>query len=247
MYAQMKKSKENKNSAVAASVAQKKGNGKYPFGFVDNRSAAVAYKKPQGQVNNGPQRTQIPQLQLMTNVNGIPMSQRAGVIQRVQTVTITNNVDNYDSGWLQAETQRRGVESGPRAEAQTVANIVGGTWVGGHMVNDALGGGGGFSNIVPITSSMNNQHHTIENAAQNIVGNIGSAYEVRYYMNILNRTNYIVTPNNDRINNLPDQFQQRYTFRTKEVQAGGTTSRPIAYQAPGPITTVTGSVLNMHV
>lgn len=115
------------------------------------------------------------------------------------------------------------------------------------MINDRLGGSGGFSNIVPITSSMNGQHRTVENAAQRVVGNGNGPNEVRYRMNILNRTDYTITPNNDVINNLPDQFQQHYDYRTKEVQAGGTQSRPIPYQAAGPITTVNGQVLNMAV
>ena len=166
-------------------------------------------------------------------------------IQRAATVTVRNNINNYDSGWIQAETRSTGVENGPRAEAQAVAAIAGGTWIGGHMVNDRLGGSGGFSNIVPITSSMNNRHHTIENAAQARVGNGGGAYEVRYYMNILHRNNYRLT--GGTVNNLADQFQQRYEWRTKEVPARGTARRGTPYQAPGPITRVDGSILNMTV
>ncbi|MDG0803407.1 hypothetical protein [Pectobacterium polaris] len=246
MYSQEEKPKENKNRAVADSITQKKSNVKQGVGVVDNRPEAIAQKKLQELMNDSPQRKHITQLQSMTNVNGKSASQNTGVIQRVQTMTITNTVDNYDSGWLQAETQSTGVGPGPRLEAQTVAQIAGGYWIGGHMVNDRLGGGGGFGNIVPITSSMNNQHHTMENAAQNIVGNQGTDYEVRYYMSILNRSNYIFTPNNDVVNNLPDQFQQHYSYRTKEVQAGGTISRPRAYQPPGPETTIAGKVLNMN-
>jgi hypothetical protein len=245
MYAQVEKPKENKNRAVANSVTQKKSNAKQGIGFVDNRPETIAQKKLQGVVNNSSQGKQIAQMQSMTNVNGMPMNHNAGIIQRVATVNVTNTTDNYDSGWIQAETLSTGVDSGPRAEAQAVANIAGGTWVGGHMVNDCLGGHGGFGNIVPITAAMNNRHHTIENAAQNIVGNGGTAYEVRYYMNILHRDDYTFTPSGDKVNNLADRFQQSYKWRTKEVQAGGTTSRPIAYQAPGAITTVNGQVLDM--
>jgi len=246
MFEQVDKPKENKNRAVADSITQKKSNVKQGPGVVDNRPEAIAQKKRQGLMNDSPQRKHITQLQLMTNVNGMPVRQYAGVIQRVQTMTIANTVDNYDSGWVQAETQSTGVGPGPRLEAQRVAQIAGGSWIGGHMVNDRLGGGGGFGNIVPITSSMNNQHHPMENAAQNIVGNQGTNYEVRYYMDILNRTDYTFTPTNDVVNNLPDQFQQHYSYRTKEVQAGGTIGRPRPYQAPGPITTVAGAVLNMN-
>ena len=45
MYAQVEKSKENKGRAVANSVFQKKSNVMQGFGFVDNRTAAIAQKK----------------------------------------------------------------------------------------------------------------------------------------------------------------------------------------------------------
>ncbi|MEI7076324.1 hypothetical protein [Pectobacterium versatile] len=38
MYKQAKKPQENKTTAVANSVAQKKSSGKQGFGFVDNRA-----------------------------------------------------------------------------------------------------------------------------------------------------------------------------------------------------------------
>ncbi len=247
MYAQVEKPKENKSRANANSVGQKKSGVKQGFGFVDNRPEAIAQKKLQGLVNNSPKVKNIAQMQSTTNVDGMPVNTNAGIIQRVATVNVTNTTDNYDSGWIQAETQSTGVDSGPRDEAQAVQNIAGGSWVGGHMVNDRLGGTGGFGNIVPITASMNTQHHTIENAAQQKVGNGGTAYEVRYYMNILRRTDYTITPNNDKVNNLPDRFQQSYDYRTKAVPAGGTASRPRPYQAAGPTTTVSGQNLDMVV
>jgi hypothetical protein len=52
MYAQENKSKENKSRAVANNVDQKNDTGKYGFGFVDNRSVAVAQKKKQKIENN---------------------------------------------------------------------------------------------------------------------------------------------------------------------------------------------------
>lgn len=235
------KSQENKSQSVANTVSQKKSGVESTFQFVDNRPEAIAQRKLQMMANSNFQGKQITQMQSMPHIN----NDRVGVVQRVTTLNITNTTNNYDSGWMDAETQSTGVDSGPRAEAQAVANIAGGTWVGGHMVNDRLGGHGGFGNIVPITATMNNQHHTIENAAQNIVGNGGTAYEVRYYMDILHRDDYTFTPSGDKVNNLADRFQQSYQWRRKEVQAGGTTSRPIAYQAPGAITTVNGQVLDM--
>lgn len=245
MYTQENKSNDNKSRVVANSVSQKKGNGKQGLGFVDNRPEAIIQKKLQGLVNDSSQGKKIAQMQPTTNVNGVSVNHDTRTIQLV-TVNVRNNINNYDSGWLDAQTQSTGVDPGPQAEAQRVANIAGGTWVGGHMVNDRLGGSGGFNNIVPITSAMNNQHHTIENAAQNVVGNGGTPYEVRYYMSILQRSNYL-WPNGDRVNNLADSFQQSYSYRTRAVSAGGTQNRPIPAQPAGLIHTVNGQVLDMNV
>lgn len=53
MYAQVEKSKENKSSSLANSVAQKKSNAKQGFGFVDNRPEAVTQRKLQTKVIQG--------------------------------------------------------------------------------------------------------------------------------------------------------------------------------------------------
>lgn len=45
MYAQVEKTKENKSSAVANSVRQKKSNTKQGFGFVDNWPEAIAQRR----------------------------------------------------------------------------------------------------------------------------------------------------------------------------------------------------------
>ncbi|MBW3530697.1 hypothetical protein [Shewanella sp. NKUCC06_TVS] len=243
MKTQIKKPKGNSSKAVSNLVSQKTSNVKQHIGLVDNRPEAIAQRKLQKLMGNSDHVKPIAQLQPATDMTGIQLKYNNGIIQRVTSVNVTNTSNNYDSGWLQAETQSTGVDAGPRAEAQAVAGIAGGTWVGGHMVNDRLGGGGGFDNIHPITAAMNNQHHTIENAAQNKVGNGGTAYEVRYYMNILHRDDYTFTPSGDTVNNLADKFQQHYDYRTKEVPAGGTSSRPVLYQAASPITRVDGKVL----
>ena len=47
MYAQVEKSKDNKNRSVANSVGQKKSDGKQGFGFVDNRPVSVVQRKSQ--------------------------------------------------------------------------------------------------------------------------------------------------------------------------------------------------------
>lgn len=85
---------------------------------------------------------------------------------QLKTVTIQNTTNSYETDWINQTTQSTGVKQGPQEEAKRVQDIMGGSWVGGHMINDRLGGSGGFENIVPITNSMNNSHHTIENKAQ---------------------------------------------------------------------------------
>ena len=166
--------------------------------------------------------------------------QRAGIVQR-KTLTVRNTIDNYDSDWQQGESQATGVEPGPRQEAQKVQEMCGGTWVGGHMVNDMLGGHGGYANIVPITSGMNGQHRTVENAAKNQFHRFGGPWEVRYYMQILNRANYDITdgvggPTIHRINNLADQFQQSYEFRRRA--SGSQPQGPIQGPHTGPVLTM---------
>lgn len=207
--------------AITNTEVQKKSNGKQNFGFVDNRPEAVVQKKLEGLVSHDPR------------------------IIQLQTVTVKNRRNFFDSGWRQYETRSTGVERGPRREAQAVQEIAGGYWVGGHMVNDRLGGSGGFENIVPITSTMNNKHHTIENSAQRALKS-RKPTEVRYYMQILRRNDYI-WPNGDRVNNLPDMFRQSYDYRTRAVPARGTRSRRQPRQPAGRIKTVRGKILTMKV
>jgi hypothetical protein len=246
------KTQENKSQSVANGKSQMQSSGESTFQFVDNRPEAIAQRKLQEIANNSPQVAQLKAFQEMANGTSSPIQMvrpisnvtggDAGIIQRV-TVDVTNETDEYSSGWLQAETASTGVDAEPQKEAQDVAKIIGGTWVGGHMVNDRLGGLGDFDNIVPITSSMNNQHHTTENAAQKIVGDNGTDSEVQYRMNILTRRN--VTAGENEVNNLAVKFQQHYDYRTKEVKAGGTKGRPILAQEAGQITVVDGEVLVM--
>jgi len=52
MYAQVEKSKENKDKAVANFIAQKKSNRKQCFGFIDNRPEAIQMRRSQAMVHN---------------------------------------------------------------------------------------------------------------------------------------------------------------------------------------------------
>lgn len=122
-----------------------------------------------------------------------------------QTLTVRNGVDNYSSGLISTIVPSTGVNAGPRKEAQKVATMLGGSWVGGHMVNDQLGGDGGYGNIVPITSSMNGMHKTIENLANNLL-TAGHGTSVEYKMDILRRAT--VKYSHKTVKNLPVEFQQ---------------------------------------
>lgn len=122
-----------------------------------------------------------------------------------QTMTVRNKKDNYTSGVITELSRSTGVNAGPRNEAQKVASFLGGTWVGGHMVNDQLGGTGDFSNIVPITASMNGKHKFIENRANNYLSRRnGTSIEYKMTINEReDRTNGEMT-----VKNLPVEFQQ---------------------------------------
>jgi len=122
-----------------------------------------------------------------------------------QTMTVRNKKDKYTSGLINGLSRATGVESGPRAEAQKVKKFLGGSWIGGHMVNDQLGGSGSFKNIVPITSSMNGLHKSVENQANNLLS-AGHGTQIEYKMKILKRAtvkNALKT-----VKNLPIEFQQ---------------------------------------
>jgi len=67
MYAQIEKPKENKSRAVANSVVQKKNSAKQGFGFVDNRTEAVAQRKLQDIANNNSQIDRSKVVQKMAN------------------------------------------------------------------------------------------------------------------------------------------------------------------------------------
>lgn len=122
-----------------------------------------------------------------------------------QIMTVRNKIDDYTSGLINSLSLATGVEKGPRAEAQKVQSFFGGSWVGGHMVNDQLGGSGNFKNIVPITSSMNGLHRSVENKANNFLS-AGHGTRIEYKMQILKRAT--VTNGVKTVKNLPIEFKQ---------------------------------------
>jgi hypothetical protein len=122
-----------------------------------------------------------------------------------QAMTVRNKTNAYTSGRINQVTRATGVDASPQKEAQKVAKFLGGSWVGGHMVNDQLGGTGDFSNIVPITSSMNGKHKTIENRANNEL-NRRNGTEVEYQMNINRRETRV--HGLSTVKNLPVEFEQ---------------------------------------
>lgn len=141
-----------------------------------------------------------------------------------QVMTVRNKTNTYTSGMINHITLPTGVKPGPRKEAQKVASFLGGSWVGGHMVNDQLGGPGDFSNIVPITSSMNGKHKTIENRANQLLTS-GNGNTVEYKMNIQKRETRV--SGLKTVKSLPVEFKQ-----TLDV-----------YPANGAMYTVNGNVL----
>jgi hypothetical protein len=124
-----------------------------------------------------------------------------------RTMIVRNKIKNYSSGRINSLYRSTGVEPAPRKEAQKVALLLGGSWVGGHMINDQLGGGGGFKNIVPITSSMNGLHRTMENRANDILS-AGNGAVIEYKMNILKRATVEHKAMSNTVKNVPIEFQQ---------------------------------------
>ena len=75
MYAQVEKPKDNKGQAVANTVAQKKSNREQSFGFVDNRSEAVAQRKMQARISNSSTQS----FQKKENNPGLPDNLKSGI------------------------------------------------------------------------------------------------------------------------------------------------------------------------
>ena len=78
------KKQENKSQSVANAVSQKHSSSESTFQFEDNRPEAVAQRKLQEMVNNGPQTKQAAQLQAMANNYS---AQQANPIQKKENKT----------------------------------------------------------------------------------------------------------------------------------------------------------------
>ncbi|WP_334156942.1 DNA/RNA non-specific endonuclease [Oryzomicrobium sp.] len=147
-----------------------------------------------------------------------------------QTMTVRNKINSYTSGLINSLSLPTGVEKGPRAEAQKVQSFFGGSWVGGHMVNDQLGGSGNFKNIVPITSSMNGLHRSMENKANNFLS-AGHGASIEYKMQILKRAT--VTNGVKTVKNLPIEFKQTLDVHPSSAPMYTITGKNLQESSPG--------------
>lgn len=95
MYAQVERTKESKIRAVANSVVRKKGSGKHGFGFVDNRSEAVAQRKLQERANNNSAQQQQP-IQKKENNTGLSDNLKTGM-ENLSGISLEDVKVHYNS------------------------------------------------------------------------------------------------------------------------------------------------------
>lgn len=133
-------------------------------------------------------------------------------------LTVHNKQDSYETGWLNQFSRSTGVTDGPRKEAKKLGIILGISCIGGHMINDQMGGGGKFDNIIPITSSMNRKHTFIENRLKSIfeAGNHKVNSEFQYKMVVSNRKDLKLA--RGRVLNWPITFVNSYKIRDKKTK-----------------------------
>ena len=199
---------ENSSSLQQYLIQRKENN----LGIEDNlRTENKNYSLDQISIHNNSSQTaqlKTPIIQKAKAKNGKTKVKKAHTPKidlKKQTMTVRNKKDKYTSGLINGLSRATGVESGPRAEAKKIKKFLGGSWIGGHMVNDQLGGNGSFKNIVPITSSMNGLHKSVENQANNLLS-AGHGTQIEYKMKILKRAtvkNAVKT-----VKNLPIEFKQ---------------------------------------
>ena len=135
------------------------------------------------------------------------------------TLTVRNENDSYETGWRDKLSRATGVDVGPKKEARGLQYILGQSCVGGHMLNDQMGGEGGYDNIIPITKTMNSAHTAIENI---ITKKFSTAFETKdpihgkkleynYRMVVSERGSY--ETENGTVDNWPTTFTNSYEIR----------------------------------
>ena len=135
------------------------------------------------------------------------------------TLTVRNQINDYKSGWRDKLSLATGVNNGPRKEAKRLQYILGQPCIGGHMLNDQMGGKGGYDNIIPITKTMNRAHTAIENI---ITKKFSPAFETKdpihgkkleynYRMVVSERGRY--ETENGTVDNWPTTFTNSYEIR----------------------------------
>lgn len=136
-----------------------------------------------------------------------------------KTMKVKNTTDNYVSAWIDQLRIKQGVQAGPAAEAKKLEYILGAghDCVGGHMINDQMGGDGGYGNIIPITKEMNKWHTSIENmVTQNLSTALPSlTKEYRYSMRVSNRGS--VSTVRGKVTNWPWRYDNMYEVRDKNT------------------------------
>ncbi|BDS09999.1 eCIS core domain-containing protein [Aureispira anguillae] len=104
-----------------------------------------------------------------------------------------------------------------RAVSSAVQNLIGGTWVAGHMLNKHLGGSGtNWENITAISSADNSAHHSqVERSAKEAFAN-GELKE--YWTVITERATLVHKGTNDTIDGLASKMNAGWKDSNNKVQ-----------------------------
>ena len=136
--------------------------------------------------------------------------------KELKTLKVRNEIDSYETVWLDQLSLSTGVDVGPRGEAKKLEYILGKNCIGGHMINDQMGGDGGFKNIIPITSQMNKKHTRIENRITSSFSAVqeDKEREFQYKMVVQNRIS--LNTARGKVYNWPIKFVNSYKIRNKK-------------------------------